>query len=84
MLAKKREARKVLKRAVREHSPDLLIKRARAFTAAQRKSREAEKEAKMARQSNRGRRLRLSHLRLTKRQPRGLGAARRRGPPRGL
>ncbi len=48
-LAKQREARKVLKRAVKEHGPDLLLKRARAYTAAQRKFQEAEKEAKMAR-----------------------------------
>jgi hypothetical protein len=49
VLAKKRAARKELRRAVREHGPDLLLKRARAYTAAQRKSWEAEKEAKMAR-----------------------------------
>jgi hypothetical protein len=54
MLAKKRAARKELRRAVREHGPDLLLKRARAFTAAQRKSREAEKEAKMARAKQQG------------------------------
>ena len=49
VLTKQREARKELRRAVREHGPELLLKRARAYTAAQRKSREAEKEAKMAR-----------------------------------
>jgi hypothetical protein len=54
VLAKKREARKVLKRAVKEHSPELLIKRARAFTAAQRKSQEAKKEVKMARAKQQG------------------------------
>jgi hypothetical protein len=54
VLAKKREARKVLKRAVKEHGPELLIKRARAFTAAQRKLQEAQEEAKMARAKRQG------------------------------
>jgi hypothetical protein len=54
VLAKKREAGKVLKRAVKEHGPELLIKRARAFTAAQHKSQEAGKEAKMARAKQQG------------------------------
>jgi hypothetical protein len=54
VLAKKREVGKVLKRAVKEHGPELLIKRARAFTAAQRKSQEAEKKAKMARAKQQG------------------------------
>ncbi len=39
---------------MREHGPELLLKRAGAYTAAQRKSREAEKEAKMARAKQQG------------------------------
>ncbi len=39
---------------MREHGPDLLIKRARAYTAAQRKSQEAKKETKMARAKQQG------------------------------
>jgi hypothetical protein len=54
VLEKKRAVRKELKRAVREHGPDLLIKRARAYTAAQRKSQEAKKEAKMERTEQQG------------------------------
>jgi hypothetical protein len=54
VLDKKRAARKELRRAVREHGPDLLLKRASAYTAAQRKSQEAEKEAKMARAKQQG------------------------------
>ncbi len=33
VLAKQREARKELRRAVREHGPELLLKRARTYTA---------------------------------------------------
>jgi hypothetical protein len=54
VLKKKQAVRKELRRAVREHSPDLLLKRARAYTAAQRKSQEAKKEAKMARAKQQG------------------------------
>ncbi len=54
VLEKKRAARKELRRAVREHGPDLLIKRARAYTAAQRKSLEAKKEAKRTRTKQQG------------------------------
>ncbi len=54
MLEKKRAARKELKNALREHSPERLIKRARAYMAAQRKSQEAKMEAKMAKAEQQG------------------------------
>ncbi len=54
VLTKQQEARKELRRAVREHGPELLLKRARAYTAARRRFQEAKEEAKMARARQQG------------------------------
>jgi hypothetical protein len=83
VLEKKRAARKELRRAVREHDPDLLLKRARAYTAPSASPRKLRRRPRWRGLRNRGRRLRLSHQRLTWRRLIGLGAAGRRVPPRG-
>jgi hypothetical protein len=48
VLEEKQAVRKELKNALREHGPERLLKRAKAYVAAQREAQGAKKEAKMA------------------------------------